>query len=364
MRRLPNSEIKARLKATRAAMTREEIDALLVVDPSNIRYLTGYVGEGVQVFVTKRGMWLLATERNVQRAEQTTDGVAIVDVKQRPRFVARWGEAHRPKAIGVCHSMSRAMFEWWKKALRPTRLKPSTAIQNCRAIKSPREIRALRKAQRATDEVFDRLLGEVKPGMTERALHHRLLQLILDRDDLDGAAFDPIVCSGPSAWATHSHYTDRRIGRNDCVIFDFGARCDGYCADMTRTLFTGKPTVRMREVYAIVQEAQELAFEQIKTGAQGSDAGLAVHQWLEKHGVAETMSHGLGHGVGLDIHEAPMPGLATTSKTVLKPGMVVTVEPGVYLKGRFGVRIEDTVVVREGGFENLSKSTKELTIVS
>jgi Xaa-Pro aminopeptidase len=357
------TELAQRLRAVRARMRQEKLDALLVLDPADLRYMTGYRGEGAGAFITARSAWVLATHRNVRRAAKQTAGFGIVDLKQRPRFLKNWAKRRGGAAVGLAGSLAYGAFVQRRKALRPARVRASNAIRQCRAIKSPQEIALLRKAQREAEKVFARLLGELRPGLTEHQVHNRIRQLTLESTRLDGPAFPPICASGPSAWGTHSYYTERKIARNDCIILDIGVRYRGYCSDMTRTVFTGRPTRRMREVYGVVLEAQQRAIDAIRAGVPACDVYAAAREHIDAHGHGGLFDHGLGHGVGLEVHDSPVPCLTRTNRRPLREGMVLTVEPGIYLEKRFGVRIEDTVVVTADGCENLMRADKSLTVV-
>ncbi|MFC1806473.1 M24 family metallopeptidase [Planctomycetota bacterium] len=358
MPNLSGEEASRRLHAVRQQMKKGRLDALLVVDAANIRYLTGFDGEGAQAFVTRRSAWLLAAHRAVERASKQTVAFDVIDHKERPRFLKKWAKGRKGRAIGVEGSISHGAFQGRRKGLRPARLKACDVVRQCRAVKSAGEVACLRKAQRAAEAIFEEFIGELRPGMTERQAHHRLLQLTYANARLDGPAFDPIVAAGPSAWAPHSRCTDRKFRRRDCTIIDMGVRYRGYCSDMTRTVFLGEPTRRMRHVYAAVLDAQQRAIDAIRAGALGKDIDAAARDAIRDRGL-EPFPHGLGHGIGLEVHEPP--GLG--GKQPLREGVVVTVEPGVYLQRAFGVRIEDMVLVTADGCTNLTRAPKALTVI-
>jgi Xaa-Pro aminopeptidase len=288
-------------------------------------------------------------------------GVEVVDPKELPRPVAALVKKHRLTTLGIDGRMPHAQFLRLRKQLRPARLKLSTVVREARGVKSAGEIRLLRKAQRKAEGIFAAALEEIRPGVTEQHIHNRIVQLILDDESLDGPSFDPIASAGASSWTFHSRCTGRKLRKTDCLIIDMGVRYQGYCSDMTRTVFLGKPTRRMREVYGIVHEAQRRGVETIRAGASGGEVAAAAWEFIGERGYEQ--SHGLGHGVGLETHDPPAGGLSKANKNPLQAGMVLTVEPGIYLKDAFGVRIEDTVVVTPGGCENLMRTPKELTIV-
>jgi len=342
-------------------MRTEGLDGLLVTDRTDVRYLCGHEHEDLRLLVTRRGQYLTTRHRGIQRARQRSSGFRIIDPAESPGGFGRLVKRRGLRTLGINVRMPHRRLLQLRKQMRPARLKPSGAITEARAVKSRYEIRLLRQSQRRAEKVFAAVLREIRPGMTEQHLHNRIIQMILDDESLDGPSFEPVVSAGRSSWTFHSRYTRRKLRTNDCVIVDMGVRYRGYCSDMTRTVFLGRPTRRMREVYRIVREAQRRAIEAIRPGALGRDVAAAAWDVIRSHGYRQT--HGLGHGIGLDNHDSPMPGLAEGNTRSLEEGMVFTVEPGIYLKNAFGVRIEDTVVVTPDGCENLMRAGKDLTIV-
>jgi len=361
---MPNltlDQSRSRLRAVRALMKEEGLDALLVQGSPDVRYLSGYTGEGVRLFLTRRQSYLLATYRNVTRVGEQTVGHTIVDTRDRSQFLQDWVKQHADAVVGVAQSTPHTAFLAHRRSLRPARLKSTDVVRQARAVKSDDEIALLRHAQQKAEGIFAAICDELRPGMTEHQVHNRILQLIYADDSLEGPAFPPICAGGPSAWGTHSYYTERRIRRNECIIFDLGVRYKGYCSDMTRTVFLGKPTRKMREVHGIVLEAQERAIEAARNGATVGDIVQAARGHIDACGYGNHFDHGLGHGLGMDVHE--LPGLGRDGKKPLPAGSVVTVEPGIYIEGEFGVRIEDALVVGHDGVENLTHTPKELTVV-
>lgn len=361
MQKLPLDEVKARLKVIRKNMRAEGLDGVLVTETTDVGYLCGHEHEGIQLLVTPRAQYLTTTHRGIQRAQERSVGFVIIDPKEQPQMLKPFLKKHRVQTLGINSEMSHTKFLDFQKRMRPVRLKPSTAVTSAREIKSTLEIRRLQKAQRIAEGIFDDFCKEIKPGLTEFHLHNRLLQLILDNETVEGPSFDPIVSSGRSSWTFHSRYTDRKLSKNDCVIIDMGVRYQGYCSDMTRTVFLGKPSKKMREVYEIVDETLSLAIDAIHAGAMGGDVAKVAWGFIEKKGYDQT--HGLGHGLGMATHDYPLPGLSVVNKRPLQENMVLTVEPGIYLKEGFGVRIEDTVVVTKKGCRNITKASRGLRVV-
>jgi len=339
-------------------MRTEGLDGLLVTDLADVRYLCGYQHEGLQLLVTRRGAYLTTRHRGIRRARKHSVGSAIVDPAERPGGFAELVKKRGIETLGVNGRMSHNQFVAIRKQMRPARLKLSRAVFDARAVKGPAEIALLRKAQRKAEAIFDAVIAEIRPGMTEHHVYNRILEMIYANDALEGPSFPPVVCAGDSSWTFHSRYTERKLRKNDCIIIDMGVRYRGYCSDMTRTVFLGRPTRRMRDMYQIVHEAQRRAIETIRAGVLGSDVSDAAWGFVTSEGYERT--HGLGHGVGLETHDSPIPAMG---KNPMRANNVVTVEPGIYLENAFGVRIEDTVIVTPDGCQNITRTSKELTII-
>jgi Xaa-Pro aminopeptidase len=230
-------------------------------------------------------------------------------------------------------------------------------VEALRAVKDEAEIESIDAAQQLTDWALDFLIECVRPGKSERDVALEL-EFFMRREGADGVAFPPIVASGPNSARPHWIPGDRRLETGDIVLLDYGARVDGYCADMTRTLVIGPATERQREVYDAVLAANEAGAAAARVGVAGKDVDAAARAVLEERGFGEYFGHGLGHGVGLEVHE--LPNVGTRSEAPLEAGSVITIEPGVYIPGFGGVRIEDLAVVEESGVRILTRSTKEL----
>lgn len=351
-----------RLAALRAAMAAHEppVEALLVGSPHNRRYLTGFSGSAGWALVTPEAAVLLVDFRYVDQARAEAPAFEVVEASPDPlqqlgRVLERLGvlrvgcerdhvtlgqlERLRERAPGV---------EW---------LPVAGVVERLRAVKDEEELAAIRRAAGVAERAFREVLAEVRPGIAERDLAAEL-EYRMRRAGADGPAFDTIVASGPRSALPHGRAGERRLAPGDFVTFDFGARVDGYCSDCTRTVVLGRADEEQRRVYGLVRHAQEAALAAVRAGVRGREVDAAARGVIEAAGMGERFGHGTGHGVGLEVHEAPRLGRA--SEDVLAPGMVVTVEPGVYISGWGGVRIEDLVVVREDGAEVLTPFTKEL----
>lgn len=233
-------------------------------------------------------------------------------------------------------------------------------ILKLRACKDEAEIERLRAAQKITDAAFDHIQEFIKPGMTEREIQLELDAKMM-RLGADSLAFQTIVASGANGASPHAIVSDKKIECGECIVIDFGARKDGYCSDMTRTVFVGEPTDRMRRAWETLRRANETVEERLSpsmTGKQAHECALSV---LEEGGFAGLMGHGLGHGVGIQIHEEPV--LSPRNDALLQPGNVVTVEPGIYVPGEFGMRLEDFGVITEHGFDCFTRSSHEMVVL-
>jgi Xaa-Pro aminopeptidase len=230
-------------------------------------------------------------------------------------------------------------------------------VERQRWVKDPDELAALDRAQGATDDAFDAIVGRLRDGVSERELAFEL-EAEMRRAGAERPAFDTIVAFGPAAAEPHHEPTDRALARGDVVKMDFGALVDGYHADMTRTVAFGEPPAELREVHDLVRKAQQAGIDAVRAGATGAEVDGAARSVIEDAGHGEHFTHGLGHGVGLEIHEGPR--LRRGSEDVLPAGAVVTVEPGVYLPGMGGVRIEDMVEVTKDGCRVLPRAGKDL----
>lgn len=253
----------------------------------------------------------------------------------------------------ACNDASSASFA---DCLRET----SGFVLNLRAVKDADEVRRMKAAQAVTDAAFAHITGFMRPGMTEREVQLELEDFML-RNGASGLAFSSIVATGANGANPHAIPGETRLEAGQCVVMDFGARALGYCSDMTRMVFVGEPDARLRGAYETLRRANEEVEAMLRPGVTGAEAHELAERILAEGGFAGKMGHGLGHGVGVDIHEEPV--LAPRNKQPLEAGNVVTVEPGIYLPGEFGMRLEDFGVVTENGFDVFTRSTHEMVTI-
>ncbi len=338
-------------------MRREKLDGFLVASLPNVRYLCGYTGSNGLMLVTRRDCWFYTDFRYAEQIRTEVKGcrkrVLVRDLVSNPPL--EWGRTYRRLGVEENH-VTLARARQFRKRFRKARLVPTRdLVLELRRTKEQAEVELIAGAQRITDRVFGKVLKLVKPGVRERDLALEIESQFRRHGEV---AFDSIVASGPNAAKPHAGFSDRRLRRGDAITFDIGCRVAGYCSDMTRTVFVGRAPAELRKVYAIVHEAQRRALATIKPGTAAKVVDAAAREYITEQGYGKQFGHGLGHGVGLEVHE--LPGLAAPSRDTLAPGDVVTVEPGIYLPGIGGVRIEDMVHVTRTGYTNLTRSPKRI----
>jgi Xaa-Pro aminopeptidase len=359
----------ARRERARQKVTEVGADAVLVTSGPNVRYLTGLAssnaallllasGPGVPAVLATDSRYALAARRDCPDLE------LIVERFLEPRLAAEMTARNLPTVAFEAHEVTVERHEELAAKAEGVRLVPfGRKIEELRTVKDPSELELLTTACRISDQAIADTFARIRPGLTERqlaaALDRRMVDLGAERP-----AFETIVASGPNGAIPHHAPTDRPMRRGDLITMDFGALYGGYHADMTRTVALGEPDGWQREIYEVVAAAQRAGIEAARPGADVADVDAAARDLIRDAGHGEHFGHGLGHGVGLEVHEAPTIGYARTGK--LADRVPVTVEPGVYLPGRGGVRIEDVLVVGTGGTglaRILTTTTRELLVL-
>ena len=375
---IPSPALAARHAALREQLDTLSLDALIVTSFQNIRYLTNHAGSaGILVF-TREACHVLADFRYEEsiRARQETEA-ACPGLRLRPvpgsyeeALLAVLTELGVATAGFEAAQVTVARHTWWRDTiaarglsieLRPT----DSLLEQARMVKDASEIAAIREAARRLTPVAAVVIAAARPGLAERELA-ATLEGEMRRAGYERLAFDTIVASGPHSALPHYRAGDRRMGAGDLVVLDFGGVLDGYCCDLTRTVSIGPPSAEARRVYGAVLDAQLAAIAAVRPGIKASDVDTAARAVLESRGLGDAFGHGTGHGLGLDVHEdpritRPRQGIAGVT---LVPGMVFTIEPGAYLPGWGGVRIEDDVLVTDVGCEVLTGAIpKALTAI-
>jgi Xaa-Pro aminopeptidase len=343
-----------------AELASRELDRMLVTDLTNVRYLTGFTGTN-GACICGPGVRLFLTDfRYTERAATEVEGWETVTIAAdwlkgiAERLQGRVGFEDDQMAVRVLEKLKEKLGDGTELAAA------AGAVEKLRRVKDAEELAAIEEASKLADSVWTWSLERGLVGRSERevarAAEARIRELGGD------PSFPAIVAAGPNGALPHAEPGAREIGAGELVVFDMGAQLDGYCSDGTRTFATGEPGEEARAVYGVVLEAQLQALEAVRAGAKGEDVDGVARKVIDAAGHGGNFGHGLGHGVGLEVHEAPR--LSPRADDVLASGEVVTVEPGIYLPGRLGVRIEDLVVVADDALRNLSALPKDLQLVS
>lgn len=316
------------------------IDAMLVHNLSNVRYLTGFAGSSGVVLLEKKKTLFFTDFRYQEQSEQQVGNAAeiVVFKTSSNEALLEYLKGSKIGNLGVESTLTIGNFEVFSKGFKGKLTTTRGIVEKIRQVKGEAELKNLKKAFAISDKSFAKLLRFIKPGKREIEIAARL-EYIMRTAGSEGPSFDTIVASGERSSCPHAHPTDRKIKAGEMVKIDFGAIWNGYHSDMTRTVFVGKADRKFREIYGIVHEAQKRAIDAIKPGVTGFDIDKIARDHIASKGYGEKFGHTLGHSLGLDIHE--MPGFSAKCNDVIKTGMVLTVEPGIYLPGWGGVRIED-----------------------
>ncbi|GAB6138826.1 M24 family metallopeptidase [Halanaerobaculum tunisiense] len=355
--------MQARIERLRDLLEEKGIEALLINDPQNRRYMTGFTGTAGTVLITLEEAILITDFRYTAQAKEETSGYQVVEFKKNKLDLL----SDLLADLGVEELGFEAKYEdystylKYKNKLEVDLQATQNLVKQLRLTKEEGEINKLQQAVRLTDQAFSMICTELAAGKKEEEIALEL-EFWLKRHGASAKAFDFIVASGTRSALPHGVASEKEIATGEFVTMDFGCVYQGYHSDMTRTVVVGQePTDKQQEIYNLVLKAQKKAIEAIKAGKKASEIDQVARDIISTAGYGDYFGHGLGHGVGLGIHEGPK--LSWRDDTVLEPGMVVTVEPGVYLPDWSGVRIEDIVVVTEDGCQILTESEKELIVI-
>jgi Xaa-Pro aminopeptidase len=335
------------------------VDALLLVKSENRRYVTGFAGSAGLALVTAHDALLSVDFRYYEQAPAQAPECEVLRGGSDPAGALAEAVAVREiRRVGFeAEFMPFAQVERVRARFAPAELVPLPDVDRLRWVKDAAEIAALQCAAEIADAAFSHVLGVLRPGMRERDAAVEL-EIFMRRAGAERVSFDTVLASGPRSALPHGRATDRVMAPGDLVTLDFGAVYDGYGSDCTRTVVLGAPDSRQQQIYEIVLEAQRRAMDAIRAGVSSVAVDAAGRSVIEAAGFGEAFGHAIGHGIGLDVHEGPP--IGPRSETMLEAGMVVTIEPGIYLPGWGGVRIEDDVVVTEDGCRMLTHAPKEL----
>jgi len=350
-----------RLTRLRQKLTDEGLNAILITNPANRRYLSGFTGSAGSLIISQ-DLAVLATDfRYYEQVERQSPQFKLARIKEKftdllPALIGdmdirRLGFESEDLTVALHGRLSDALGEGVEFVAT------SGIVEGLRAVKDEDELATLRRAIALGDSAYSHIADFMAPGMTEQQVAWEL-ESFMRTHGAEKVAFEIIVAAGPNGAMPHARTTDHAIQAGEPVVMDLGAVIEGYHSDLTRTVALGEADGRYREVYEIVLRAQRLALQGIRPGMTGQEADAIAREAIAEAGYGDVFGHGLGHGVGLVIHEKPGVG-RLSDKDVLQPGMVFSVEPGIYLPGEFGVRIEDVAVLCEDGLEVLSQAAKE-----
>ncbi|NEN87392.1 M24 family metallopeptidase [Paenibacillus elgii] len=352
-----------RIGRLRSLLEQKGLPALLITNATNRKYMTGFTGSAGYVLITADRAVLLTDFRYVTQASEQAAGYEIIEhgpkvVESVHDLLRKWGIAK----LGFEQTdLSYGTYSSYAEALGGIEFIPTGGlVELLRMIKDDEEIAVMQQAADLADRAFVHVLGLLKSGVKELDISLEI-EMFVRKHGAASTSFETIVASGERSALPHGKASDKVIGTGEFVTLDFGAYYKSYCSDITRTVIVGTPTDKHRDIYKIVLEAQMEALERIKPGMTGKEADAVARDVIKRYGYGDHFGHGTGHGLGMEVHEAPR--LSVQGDVVLAPGMVVTVEPGIYLPGFGGVRIEDDIVITETGNRRLTQSSKDLIVI-
>ncbi len=354
----------ARLEQLRTALGERGLDAVVINKPHNRFYLSGFTGSAGVLLITLKKAYLITDFRYTEQAAAQAPAFEILKPESTNiALIVKLLEQDQVKRLGFESDFLTVdqHVEYQGNLGSHELVSVSGMVEALRMLKDEDELNRMRKAAAIADAAWADLIPLIKPGVVERDLAIEL-EYKMKKLGAEGLAFDIIAASGVRSSLPHGRASEKQIAQGDLVTFDFGAIYEGYCSDMTRTVMVGDPTAKQREIYEIVLEAEQRGVAACKAGMTGKDLDEVCRSYIREKGYADAFGHGTGHGVGIDVHEAPRVS-GRGEKDRLLPGMIVTIEPGIYLPGGGGVRIEDMVLVTETGCESFSKSPKDLLIL-
>ncbi|WP_080845188.1 M24 family metallopeptidase [Cytobacillus gottheilii] len=351
-----------KIEKLRSKFSELGIDGMLITSSYNRRYMSGFTGSAGVVLISQEKALFITDFRYVEQAGKQCEGYEIV---QHTGVIPAEVE-EQVKKLGISKLgfeqdyVSFASFKTYEKAVSAELVPISGVIEKLRLIKDASEIKILKEAAKIADDAFSHILNFIKPGKTEIEVSNEL-EFFMRKAGATSSSFDIIVASGYRSAYPHGVASDKVIESGDFVTMDFGALYNGYISDITRTVAVGQPSDQLAEIYNVVLEAQLKGMNGIKPGLTGKQADALTRDHITEKGFGEYFGHSTGHGIGLEVHEGP--GLSSKSEVVLEPGMVVTVEPGIYIPGVGGVRIEDDTIITADHNESLTHSKKDLIIL-
>lgn len=340
-------------------------EAILIHSPENRRYFTDFPSTDGYLIVTKTDAVFFTDSRYIEAAQKSVKFCRAQLLTRLSNEVKMFfGENNIEKIYTETERLSVSLLSQFKKVFSPVKITPSIRLENkineLRMVKTPEEIQCIKKAQQIAEDAFEHILTFIRPGVTEKRIALELDFYILSHG-AEALSFETIAVTGKKTSMPHGVPDDTVVEIGDFVTMDFGAVYKGYHSDMTRTVAVGEISAEQRKIYEIVLSAQRASLEILKSGVSCKVADKAARDIITNAGYGDYFGHGTGHGVGIEIHE--LPNLSPRSDTILQIGNIVTVEPGIYIPNKFGVRIEDMALITENGYENLTNTPKELIIL-
>src|SRR3984893_17884331 len=361
---------RGRQQRLQNSLSTHRLDTLLVTHPPNLRYLCGFTGSSGALLLTEKKRVFITDGRYTEQARVEVRSAQIVIARQGPlAAAAAWLSAHQkksrraPSKIGIEGEPMTVASRSLLAGILPSSIRLRSApplVEKARMLKDEEEIGCIRSAVLLGASLFDRALEVIRPGVREAEVAAEM-EYAARKAGAQEMSFTTIIASGERSAFPHGRVAHAAIPAQAFVVCDFGVILSGYCSDMTRTLYVGRPSAEARGVYQAVKQAQQVAVDAVRPGISVGEVDRAARKSLQKSGLAKYFTHSTGHGVGLEIHEAPR--VAAGQTEILQPGMVITIEPGVYVPGKWGVRIEDMIVVTESGCEVLNPTSKELVAI-
>jgi len=355
--------MKEHLEKFRERILKEKVSGFLITNLRNIYYLVGFSGSSGLLLVRPDDAFFFTDFRYQEQVKREISDCKIKIVKDELlKGLAKSKEIKKRDRIGFeSRNLSVSQYSSLKEFFPQVRWKPfEDSVETLRKAKDEEEIAKIKKAAAIGDTVFQSILSLLKPGISEQDIASEI-DYRLKKAGASGSPFETIVASGSQGALPHASPTNRKLRQKDFIVIDLGAIYRGYCSDMTRTVILGRPSQKHKQIYHLVLKAQERALKFMRPGMKCAKVDELARSVIREAGFGREFGHGLGHGVGLEIHEAPS--LSRKSKDTLEPGMVVTVEPGVYISGWGGVRIEDTILITKEGIQTLTKTPKEMIVV-
>lgn len=353
--------MKSRISKVKALLEQKQLDGVVILTDFNRRYISGFTGSSGGLLITKDKNILVTDFRYIEQATSQAPQFEIVQhTKPLLDTLVEQIETAQLSNIGFeSHLVSYDTFIHLNRG-RHDLITLGNEIEKIRMVKDDSEIKAIDKAAQIVDDAYAHILKIVEPGMTEKEVKAHLESQMLHLG-AEKTSFDTIVASGYRGALPHGLASNKVIEKGDMVTLDFGAYYEGYASDITRTFAVGEPSPKMKEIYEVVLKSQETAVDQIRPGLTGKEIDTIARDVITDAGYGQYFGHSLGHGVGLNVHE--LPNLSQKSDQILKPNHVVTIEPGIYIEGLGGVRIEDDILITENGGRRFTNSTKDLIIL-